>query len=96
MPGYWFEAMEWLRTNTPEPFASPDYYYARYDASESALRRFTVMNWWDQGYWIMQTARRVPISNPTQSGANERRGVPDRDRRSRGARDAHSRIARST
>ena len=27
------------------------------------------MNWWDQGYWILQTGRRVPITNPTQSGA---------------------------
>jgi asparagine N-glycosylation enzyme membrane subunit Stt3 len=29
------------------------------------------MNWWDQGYWIVQTARRVPISNPTQNGADK-------------------------
>jgi hypothetical protein len=29
------------------------------------------MNWWDQGYWITQTARRVPVSNPTQSGADK-------------------------
>ena len=34
---------------------------------------FSVMNWWDQGYWIMQTGRRVPVSNPTQSGATARR-----------------------
>ena len=27
------------------------------------------MNWWDQGYWIMQRARRVPVSNPTQERA---------------------------
>ncbi len=32
---------------------------------------FSVMNWWDQGYWIMQTGRRVPVSNPTQSGATK-------------------------
>ena len=70
MPGYWFDAMEWLRTNTPEPFASPDYYYARYQDSNPPAA-FTIMNWWDQGYWIVQTARRVPISNPTQSGANK-------------------------
>ena len=57
MPGYWFEAMEWLRTNTPEPFASPDYYYARYQPSNTPAR-FSIMNWWDQGYWIIQTARR--------------------------------------
>jgi dolichyl-diphosphooligosaccharide--protein glycosyltransferase len=70
MPDYWFNAMAWLRTNTPEPFASADYYYARYEKT-NAPARFSVMNWWDQGYWIMQTARRVPISNPTQNGADK-------------------------
>jgi len=68
MPAYWFDAMQWLRTHTPEPFASPDYYYARYDTANTPAT-FTVMNWWDQGYWIIQTARRVPVSNPTQGGA---------------------------
>jgi asparagine N-glycosylation enzyme membrane subunit Stt3 len=70
MPAFWFEAMQWLRTNTPEPFASADYYYARYDRT-NAPESFSVMNWWDQGYWIVQTARRVPVSNPTQSGATD-------------------------
>lgn len=68
MPQYWFEAMQWLRTQTPEPFAPPDYYYARYGETPDRAA-YTVMNWWDQGYWITQAARRVPISNPTQSGA---------------------------
>ena len=68
MPEYWFSAMQWLRTQTPEPFDSPDYFFARYGA-EIQQPRYTVMNWWDQGYWIAQTARRVPISNPTQNGA---------------------------
>ncbi len=68
MPQYWFEAMQWLRTQTPEPFASPEYYYARY--GETNLQAsYSVMNWWDQGYWILQTGRRVPVTNPTQSGA---------------------------
>ena len=70
MPGYWFNAMEWLRTNTPEPFSSDGFYYARYGATNPPAS-FSVMNWWDQGYWIIQTARRVPISNPTQSGADK-------------------------
>ena len=68
MPQYWFDAMQWLKTNTPEPFASPDYYYARYGNQPEAAK-YTVMNWWDQGYWIVQTGRRVPVSNPTQGGA---------------------------
>jgi dolichyl-diphosphooligosaccharide--protein glycosyltransferase len=68
MPGYWFDAMQWLRANTPEPFASADYYFARYDGSGPPAG-FSVMNWWDQGYWIVQTAHRVPVANPTQGGA---------------------------
>ena len=70
MPQYWFEAMQWLRTKTPEPFGSPDVYYARY-GSPAPRPSFSVMSWWDQGYWIAQTARRVPVSNPTQSGADK-------------------------
>ena len=65
MPGYWFDAMTWLRDHTPEPFADAAYYYARYPA-QPAAPAYTVMNWWDQGYWIAQTARRVPVANPTQ------------------------------
>jgi dolichyl-diphosphooligosaccharide--protein glycosyltransferase len=68
MPEYWFKAMEWLRTSTPEPFGSLDYFYARY-GKRPAQPSYTVMNWWDQGYWIIQAGRRVPVSNPTQSGA---------------------------
>jgi asparagine N-glycosylation enzyme membrane subunit Stt3 len=68
MPEYWYEAMHWLRANTPEPFASDGYYYARYDAGAPPAA-FSVMNWWDQGYWIVQTAHRVPVANPTQGGA---------------------------
>jgi oligosaccharyl transferase (archaeosortase A-associated) len=65
MPEYWFNAMEWLRDRTPEPFAVPDYYYARY-RDQGATAAYSIMNWWDQGYWIVQTARRVPVANPTQ------------------------------
>src|SRR5688572_15874905 len=68
MPEYWFNAMEWLRTNTPEPFSSADFYLSRYDG-KLPTASFSIMNWWDQGYWIVQTARRVPVANPTQGGA---------------------------
>jgi dolichyl-diphosphooligosaccharide--protein glycosyltransferase len=68
MPNAWFAAMQWLRANTPEPFGNPDYFYARY-GRDNPLASFTIMNWWDQGYWVVQTARRVPVSNPTQGGA---------------------------
>ena len=68
MPDYWFDAMRWLRTRTPEPFPSADHYLARY-APEGPKAAYSVMNWWDQGYWIIQTGRRVPVANPTQGGA---------------------------
>jgi len=68
MPNYWAATMEWLRTSTPEPFASPGYYYSRYGATNPPAA-YTVMNWWDQGYWLIQAAHRVPVSNPTQGGA---------------------------
>jgi dolichyl-diphosphooligosaccharide--protein glycosyltransferase len=68
MPGYWFNAMQWLRQNTPDPFGSPDYYLQRYDR-DVRTAAYSIMNWWDQGYWIIQTALRVPVANPTQGGA---------------------------
>ncbi len=68
MTEHWFNAMQWLRANTPEPFGAADYYYARYNGSGPPAA-FSVMNWWDQGYWIVQTAHRVPVANPTQGGA---------------------------
>lgn len=68
LPAPWREALTWLRQHTPDPFGDPAYYFAPYD---TAPRRaaYTVMNWWDYGYWIMREGRRVPVSNPTQSGA---------------------------
>ena len=69
MPRYWSDAMQWLRTSTPLPFASEEYYDQRY-SGDLPRPAYAVMNWWDQGYWIMQTARRVPVSNPTQINAD--------------------------
>jgi dolichyl-diphosphooligosaccharide--protein glycosyltransferase len=68
MPDAWFNAMQWLRQNTAEPFGSAEYFLQRYDGDVKRAS-YSVMNWWDQGYWIIQTARRVPVANPTQGGA---------------------------
>ena len=65
---YWLEALDWLRDHTEEPFEIGDYYYARYGGTP-ATARYTVMNWWDQGYYLIQRAHRVPVSNPTQERA---------------------------
>ena len=62
-------SLEWLRHNTPEPFAADDYYFARYRPGETLGASYTVMAWWDYGYEIIRLARRVPVANPTQAGA---------------------------
>ncbi len=69
MPAYWAEVMDWLRTETPAPFSSDDYYLDRYDPATLQVPSYTVLNWWDQGYWIAQMAHRVPAANPTQAKA---------------------------
>jgi dolichyl-diphosphooligosaccharide--protein glycosyltransferase len=63
-------SLEWLRRNTPEPFGTNDYYYARYRPGQTAAAAYTVMAWWDYGYEIIRLARRVPVANPTQAGAD--------------------------
>jgi oligosaccharyl transferase (archaeosortase A-associated) len=65
MADYWANAMTWLRSSTPEPFGSDALYTGRYGKTNPAAS-YTVMNWWDQGYWIVQSGHRVPVSNPTQ------------------------------
>lgn len=66
MPAYWHDTVTWLRTNTPPPFSASDvYYFARY-AQPLPSVDYSIMNWWDHGYFITQTSRRVPVANPTQ------------------------------
>jgi hypothetical protein len=68
----WQEAIDWMARHTPAPFESTGrddgYYRARYVRPLPAPD-YTVMNWWDQGYYLIQRAHRVPVSNPTQSRA---------------------------
>ncbi|MEE8525301.1 MAG: oligosaccharyl transferase, archaeosortase A system-associated [Thermoanaerobaculia bacterium] len=68
----WHAASVWLRSNTPEPFGNAEYYYARYRAPAGASGRpqadYGVMAWWDRGFWLLRTARRVPIANPKGHG----------------------------
>lgn len=67
----WWQALTWLRTHSPEPFPQGDLYLARYDADAMPRAQYSVMAWWDQGYWITTLAHRVPMSNATQEGADQ-------------------------
>jgi dolichyl-diphosphooligosaccharide--protein glycosyltransferase len=71
LPASWLPAFEWLRTKTPDPFGDPSYYYARYDGAAFRRADYSIMAWWDYGYWITQVAHRVPVANPTQGRASE-------------------------
>ena len=65
---YWQQALDWLREHSDPPFGTDYYYYAPYGPIP-VKAEYTVMNWWDQGYYLIQRARRVPVSNPTQERA---------------------------
>jgi asparagine N-glycosylation enzyme membrane subunit Stt3 len=66
----WYNSLSWLKDNSPEPFGDPDFYYELYETPfhypESV---YSVMSWWDYGYFIMQIAHRIPNANPGQVGA---------------------------
>jgi oligosaccharyl transferase (archaeosortase A-associated) len=73
MDGGWYNSLQWLKDNSPDPFGDfddPNFYYELYKTPfqypESA---YGVMSWWDYGYFITQIAHRIPNANPTQSGA---------------------------
>lgn len=73
----WYHSLQWMRTNTPDPFHDPDFYYALYKKPESGKvyeypeSAYGVMSWWDYGHWITYVAHRIPNTNPHQRGAKE-------------------------
>ncbi len=71
----WKEALDWMRASTPEPFGDPAFFYASYSRKQYGpdyrypAGAYSVMAWWDYGYWIVDIARRIPVTNPTQANA---------------------------
>ena len=69
----WQSSLTWLKENSPDPFADPDFYYELYQSSSAGERyqypetAYGVMSWWDYGYWITRIAHRLPNANPGQS-----------------------------
>ncbi len=64
----WMEALDWLRTQTPEPYGDPNAFHAT--GIDPASARYGVLSWWDFGYWISAIGHRIPLSNPTQKNAS--------------------------
>jgi len=72
MDSGWYNSLQWLKDNSPEPFGNPDFYYELYPPRSEFVypdTAYGVMSWWDYGYFIMQIAHRVPNANPSQSQA---------------------------
>jgi dolichyl-diphosphooligosaccharide--protein glycosyltransferase len=71
----WIETLDWVRENTPAPVPDPADWSRRYARPAEGERYpypgsfYSVMNWWDYGYWILTESRRIPVSIPTQTGA---------------------------
>ena len=65
----WVETLSRLRRATPAPFGSEAAWLAP-PGTPLPPSREGVLAWWDEGYWIMFLAHRVPVANPTQHGAS--------------------------
>jgi len=67
----WMNSLTWLRDNTPEPLGSPDAYYQHYNADYIYPgSAYSVLSWWDYGYWITYIGHRIPVANPGQEQTN--------------------------
>jgi len=63
----WYESLDWMKDNTPDPFDNPDFYYKLPPQRESysyPKSAYGVTAWWDYGYWITRIGHRIPTSNP--------------------------------
>lgn len=76
--GYWLEALNWMRDNTPDPGLD---FHEIYEAPASGEvypypdTAYGVMSWWDYGHWIEVIGRRIPNANPFQQGIGGRRNT---------------------
>lgn len=63
----WRQALDWMAENTPETGVD---YYGIYEKEtfEYPETAYGVMSWWDYGHYITYLAKRIPVSNPFQSG----------------------------
>ncbi|MEM2571845.1 MAG: oligosaccharyl transferase, archaeosortase A system-associated [Archaeoglobaceae archaeon] len=68
----WFDAMVWLRENTPDG-GYESYYYELYPSKTSEYYQYPfetygVISWWDYGHWILAIGKRMAVANPFQQG----------------------------
>ncbi len=84
IPKPWWDALVWMRNNTPNKVQYDEYYYELYKPPKNPnqpypypFKTYGVMSWWDYGHWIEAIAHRMPIANPFQQGiGNKYNNVP--------------------
>jgi dolichyl-diphosphooligosaccharide--protein glycosyltransferase len=67
----WCQSMDWLRDQTEQPFREDGYYYDYYGALPGKTAVYSVLCWWDYGYWVTRIGQRVPLSNPGSAQVGE-------------------------
>ena len=74
----WCDALKWLRENAAEPFGDADYYYENY-RGRPRQADYSVLTWWDYGYWVTRIGHRVPVCNPGYSLQGEEKFFTEQD-----------------
>jgi len=81
----WYDALVWMRNNTPGKEMYDQFYYELYQPTPDLKKPYPyypagtygVMSWWDYGHWITAIAHRIPNANPFQQGiGNKYNHVP--------------------
>jgi dolichyl-phosphooligosaccharide-protein glycotransferase len=73
----WCESLDWLRNNTPDPYGNAQHYYDYYakqpaqSSHSDQPAAYSVVSWWDYGYWVTRIGHRVPFSNPGSAQLGE-------------------------
>ena len=70
----WCQSMDWLREKTAQPFGEPGYYYEYYGKQPVQPEKeaaYSVLCWWDYGYWVTRLGQRVPLTNPGSAQLGE-------------------------
>ncbi len=84
IPKPWWDALIWLKNNTPNGKLYDEYYYELYKPPKKygepypyPFKTYGIISWWDYGHWIEAIAHRMPIANPFQQGiGNKYNNVP--------------------
>ncbi|WP_424357538.1 oligosaccharyl transferase, archaeosortase A system-associated [Methanocella sp. MCL-LM] len=78
----WYQALLWMKANTPDPQGSADSSTLRYSSGSYERPKdgyaypypasaYGIMSWWDYGHIITYVAHRIPNANPFQAGILE-------------------------